>query len=53
MTEHQEQELREEIERDKAEIERLWSHPVVDLGPILRLQERIAHHERELGIDQE
>jgi len=45
MDEYKRRQLQEEIERDKAIIERLWKHESPQIGPILSLLRRIEHHE--------
>jgi len=43
--EYKKSQLLEEIERDRAMIERLWEHESPQIGPILSLLRRIEHHE--------
>jgi len=45
MDEYKRRQLQEEIERDRAMIERLWKYESPPLGVILSLLRRIEHHE--------
>jgi len=48
LTDYQKEQLLEEIERDRAMIERLWKQESPQIGPILSLLRRIEHHQVEV-----